>query len=54
MTRIRQFRPILVYQGLGRRISDVATIPTGSIVDRSVQRLDTADDTQGTDYLFTS
>jgi RHS repeat-associated protein len=32
----------------------VATIPIGSIVDRSVQRLDTAYDTQGNAYLFTS
>src|SRR5260370_2147299 len=42
-----------MFDVLGRQVSDTATI-TSSLVDSSVQRIDTAYDTQGNAYRFTS
>jgi RHS repeat-associated protein len=42
------------YDILGRQIKDAVTLPTGSTVDNSVLRLETAYDTGGRPYLYTS
>jgi RHS repeat-associated protein len=42
------------YDVLGRQIADAVTLPTGSAVSNSILRLETAYDSQGNAYKFTS